>query len=148
MINLQLNHEQIINFSKNSARCTCPGYYRWRAALALGRLGSEEAIEPLVKALTTAKESSVRWRAALALGRLGSEKAIEPLVKALTTAEESYVRGAAAHMLGRMGSDRAIETLKQALEDEGEYAGELVKDAAFAALEKISRRNSIRITRS
>jgi len=29
MINLQLNHEQIINFSKNAARCTCPGTYRW-----------------------------------------------------------------------------------------------------------------------
>ena len=27
MINLQWNHEQIINFSKNAARCTCSGIY-------------------------------------------------------------------------------------------------------------------------
>ena len=27
MINLQWNHEQIMNFSNNSARCTCPGPY-------------------------------------------------------------------------------------------------------------------------
>ena len=76
---------------------------RLRAVYALGRIGSEKAIEPLIKALTTDKEGDVRWRAAHALERIGSEKAIEPLIKALTTDKESDVRWRAAHALGSIG---------------------------------------------
>jgi len=44
--------------------------------------------------------------------------------------------------------EQSIEPLKQALGDEDEYFVGKVKDAAFAALEKISKKNSIRITGS
>ena len=119
---------------------------RGSAADALGSLGSEKAIEPLIEALTTDTESDVRWRAADALGSIGSEKAIEPLIQALTTAKDSDVRWRAASVLGILGSDKAIEPLKSALKDEGEWMGEKVKDAAFASLEMISRRTGKRIT--
>ncbi|NAS89941.1 hypothetical protein C4E24_09500, partial [ANME-1 cluster archaeon AG-394-G21] len=49
---------------------------RRSAAYALGVLGSEKAVEPLITILTTAKESDVRWRAASALGGIGSEKSL------------------------------------------------------------------------
>ena len=39
MINLQWNHEQIINFSKNATRCTCPEPY-WRAAIIYSLVAS------------------------------------------------------------------------------------------------------------
>ncbi|MBM3334025.1 HEAT repeat domain-containing protein, partial [Candidatus Sumerlaeota bacterium] len=121
---------------------------RWRAAEALGSIGSEKAISPLINALTTDKESDVRGRAAEALGSIGSEKAISPLINALTTDKESYVRWRAAYALGSIGSEKAIEPLKAALRDEGRWAGEKVKDAAFASLEKISRKVGRRITSS
>ena len=92
------------------------GNVRESAADALGRIGSEKAIEPLIKAaLTSAEGGDVRESAADALGRIGSDKAIEPLVKALTSGEEEYVRGRAADALGRIGSEKAIEPLIKAL---------------------------------
>ena len=116
------------------------------AASALGSTGSEQAVKPLAKALATDEDSDVRDGAADALGRLGSEQVIEPLVKAITTDKNSSVRGRAASALGIVGSEQAIKPLKQALADEGQYAEEIVKDVAFAALEKISRRALVRIT--
>jgi len=118
---------------------------RFSATVALGQLGSEKAVEPLIKALTTDKEVDVRWSATIALRQLGSEKAVEPLIKALSTDKESDVRGSAADALGRSGSEKAVEPLRIGLKDEGEYFGEKVKDSAFAALEKISRRIKTRI---
>ena len=90
----------------------------------------------------------LRWRAVDGLRNIGSEKAIEALSGALTTDEDNNVRWCAASALGSIGGEQAIEPLKRALADESWYVNEKVKDAAFAALEKISRRNSIRITRS
>jgi len=56
---------------------------RESAADALGGIGSEKAIEPLIKALATDKVGGVRGSAADALGGIGSEKAIGPLKNAL-----------------------------------------------------------------
>ncbi len=88
---------------------------RWDAAYALGGIGSEQAIDPLLNALTTDTDSSVRGSAAYALGRIGSEQAIDPLLNALTTAKDRYVRGIAAYALGRIGSEQAIDPLLKAL---------------------------------
>ncbi|MGB2805070.1 MAG: HEAT repeat domain-containing protein [Candidatus Zixiibacteriota bacterium] len=95
---------------------------RWSAAYALGSIGSEKAIEPLIEALTKDKESYVRGRAADALGSIGSEKAIAPLIEALVTDEGSSVRLRAAVALGSIGSEKAIEPLIEALStDEDKY---------------------------
>jgi len=120
-------------------------HVRRSAAHALGYTGSEKAIEPLIVALMN-DNTNVRADAAESLGRIGSEKVVELLGNSLITDKHSSIRRNAAHALGDIGSKRAIEPLKQALRDEDMFGGEKVKDAAFAALEKISRRNSIRIT--
>jgi HEAT repeat protein/energy-coupling factor transporter ATP-binding protein EcfA2 len=122
-------------------------YVRGGAVDALGGIGSEKAVEPLITALSSAKESFVRGRVADALGGIGSEKAVEPLITALSSDKDSYVRGRAADALGEIGSEKAVEPLKSALKDESAWMGEKVKDGAFTALEKISRRIHKRILR-
>jgi len=93
---------------------------RGSAADALGEIGSEKAIEPLINALTTDNESEVRGSAASALGSIGSEKAIEPLINALSTANDSIVSLSAAFALGGIGSEKAIEPLINALTTDNE----------------------------
>ncbi len=115
------------------------------ATAALGNFRSEKIVELLIKLLMIDKEGNVRWNAAKALGSIGSEKAIEPLIKTLTTDKYSDVRRKAADALGSIGDKRAIEPLKRALKDEGSFSLGKVKDGAFDALEKISRRMNIRI---
>jgi HEAT repeat protein len=88
---------------------------RGSAASALGGIGSEKALEPLISALSSDKESDVRSRAAFALGGIGSEKAVEPLISALSSDKERDVRGSAASALGGIGSEKAVEPLISAL---------------------------------
>jgi HEAT repeat protein len=118
---------------------------RVSAAFALGIIGNVEAIPHLILALTSDTESSVRWRAAQALGAIGSVEAIPHLIQALSKDKESSVRGCAAEALGTIGNDTAIQPLKEALKDEENYYENKVKDAAFEALDKISRRIGERI---
>jgi len=89
---------------------------------------------------------SLREKAISILGLIKPDKLIDSLITELKE-EQVDVRRRAADAPGSIGSEKAIEPLKQALTDEVEYYREKVKDASFAALEKISRRNSIRITR-
>tara|TARA_B000000460_G_C21378590_1_gene332805 strand:+ start:406 stop:630 length:225 start_codon:yes stop_codon:yes gene_type:complete len=49
---------------------------RLHAAEALGKIGDERAVEPLIEALND-EEGHVRRGAAVALGRLGYERAVE-----------------------------------------------------------------------
>ena len=90
-------------------------YSRRSAISALGRLGDERAVEPLVSALQD-EDRYIRREAAKALGELGSPAAIEPLIAALGD-PEGYVRRNAITALGVIGDERVIETLKQLLED-------------------------------
>jgi HEAT repeat protein len=55
---------------------------RWKAAEALARLGDEEAVEPLILALSD-EDWRVRQKAAWALGQIGDQRAIAPLRRAL-----------------------------------------------------------------
>ena len=119
---------------------------RARAVSALGRIGSERVAKALAEALVNDKDHVVRERAVYAHRRLGSKTPIEPLLAALTGDKTSSVRWMVASVLGDIAGNEAIEPLRRALEDEDYYCGNKVKDAAFASLEKISRRNSIRIT--
>jgi hypothetical protein len=80
---------------------------RWRAALALGRVGLPEAVEPLVRLLDD-EEPDVREIAAFALGLIGAADARTALVAALGDAD-SWVQGRAAQALGMIG-DRADAT--------------------------------------
>jgi HEAT repeat protein len=63
---------------------------RGRAAYALGKIGGEAVIGPLIELLVTEKESLVREGAAEALGIIGGESAVEPLKNALKDNNEYY----------------------------------------------------------
>ena len=75
---------------------------RRRAALAIGRVGLQEGVEPLIVALAD-PELEVRQMSAFALGLLGSPLAADALVAALSD-PEPVVQGRAAEALGRIGS--------------------------------------------
>jgi len=74
---------------------------RRRAALALGRIGLLEAVEPLVKALDD-EEPEVRQMAAFALGLIASPAARPPLLQALS-GSDVVLQGRAAEALGLIG---------------------------------------------
>jgi cyclophilin family peptidyl-prolyl cis-trans isomerase/HEAT repeat protein len=74
---------------------------RRRAALALGRVGLPDAIEPLTKLLAD-EEPEVRQMAAFALGLIGSPAARPPLTQALS-GPDVILQGRAAEALGLIG---------------------------------------------
>jgi HEAT repeat protein len=88
---------------------------RRSAAEALGKIGSERAIDGLLK-LVEDSDFNVRRSAAEALGKIGSERAIDGLLK-LVEDSDSDVRGRAAQALGKIGSERAIDGLLKLVED-------------------------------
>ena len=74
---------------------------RRRAALALGRVGLSEAVEPLTR-LFADEEPDVRQMAAFALGLIGAPAARQALLAALGDADPG-VQGRAAEALGMIG---------------------------------------------
>ncbi|MDB9543971.1 HEAT repeat domain-containing protein [Microcystis aeruginosa CS-1036] len=90
-------------------------YVRWKAAKALGKIGTETAIAGLVKALEDS-DYDVSGSAAEALGKIGTETAIPGLLKALEDSDR-FVRSNAVKALGNIGSETAIPGLLKALKD-------------------------------
>ncbi len=74
---------------------------RRRAALAVGRVGLREGVEPLAGLLTDG-EAEVRQMAAFALGLIGDQSARPALTAALKDADP-MVQGRAAEALGNIG---------------------------------------------
>jgi len=89
---------------------------RYRAAEALGDLGSSRATEPLIAALKD-PDAGLRSRAAEALGKILDRSAVEPLIAVLNNDKDSNVRRKAAAAVGRIGGTRAVEPLIAALRD-------------------------------
>ena len=75
---------------------------RRRAALALGRLGLQEAVEPLISSLKD-PQVEVRQMSAFSLGLIGDIQAASALLEALEDFEP-IVQGRAAEALGRIGA--------------------------------------------
>lgn len=75
---------------------------RGAAAWALGRIGSKNAVEPLIKSLLEDENGFVRSGAVNALGNIGDKRAVEPLKKA-TEDESSYVRNFSKKFLEKWG---------------------------------------------
>ncbi|KXK16749.1 MAG: HEAT repeat-containing PBS lyase [Chloroflexi bacterium OLB15] len=76
---------------------------RGRAALMLGKLGDDRAVDPLIEALNSPGYQA-RVNAAQSLGKLGDPRAIPPLVKVVRT-ETDTVRDTALEALKRLGFD-------------------------------------------
>ena len=82
---------------------------RRRAALAVGRVGLRDGVQPLVAVLTDS-DPEVRQMAAFALGLLGDKTARDPLVRALAD-QSPLVQGSAAEALGLIGDPAAAEPI-------------------------------------
>ena len=61
----------------------------WRALIALGEIGDERAIEPLVGALKDQNEYN-RFKAALLLVRIGDPRAMVPLIHRTLTQKHVF----------------------------------------------------------
>ena len=81
---------------------------RLHACEALGKIGAEEAVEPLCRAMLQDRDTAVRQDAAKALGGIRSPMALDALTAALTDLD---VRPFAVEALGRLKDPRAVETL-------------------------------------
>lgn len=95
---------------------------RKQGALALGRLGEEWIVGPLVAALVD-DEWQVRKQIVWALGRSGDQRVIPPLISALRDSSREVAQEA-ARSLTLLGQ-RSIRSLLVALEDEREEVREL-----------------------
>ncbi|UCF15336.1 MAG: HEAT repeat domain-containing protein, partial [Phycisphaerales bacterium] len=91
-------------------------YVRGSAAIALGRTGSAEVVEPLRLGLEDEKQF-VRWKCTQALGMLGYRECVGGLVMAAKD-RDPYVRAAAVQALGTMKSKDAVDDLVRAFADE------------------------------
>ena len=95
---------------------------RAEAALSLGELGQQRAVEPLVGRLSDLSPV-VRQGSAIALGKLGFQTAFEPLVEVLKLGAAD-VRFQAATSLVEIDAKRAYDPLVAAMGDsDGEVLG-------------------------
>ncbi len=76
---------------------------RGRAALMLGKLGDQRAVEPLIRALD-APGFQTTLNAAEALGKLGDPRAVEPLLRVVEEHNDK-IREAALAALRKLGYD-------------------------------------------
>lgn len=91
---------------------------RGRAALMLGKLGDQRAVDPLIRALY-APGFQTPLHAAQALGLLGDERAIEPLLH-IASINKDKTRYAALEALERLGHHADTGVLPLESEPESE----------------------------
>ncbi len=113
---------------------------RRQVVIALGKIGDEDAVEPLARLLDD-EDPGVRFYIPVALdmiaeanvpGSPGMEKIVNSLHKAVEN-EMAQVRVAATNILGRMEDETGIDLLIQLLADDNSY----IKTSATNALTKI-----------
>jgi HEAT repeat protein len=89
---------------------------RARAAIALGKIGDEQAVEPLLNALKD-PEVDVRIAACLGLGFFKEPSTFDDMANVLLDDPKIEVRQAAAKALGNTGHPDALPYLMEALRD-------------------------------
>ncbi|RZB32933.1 MAG: hypothetical protein AEth_00279 [Candidatus Argoarchaeum ethanivorans] len=94
------------------------------AAEALGEIGNEKAVEPLIQALKKyhpfGSRLESRYEISEALGKIG-KPAVEPLIQVIKNKNIGFgVRNGAAFALGKIGNEKAVEPLIQVLIDESD----------------------------
>jgi len=107
---------------------------RYAAAFALGEIGDERALLPLITALQrTDEDETVLPRMAVALGKIGDAEAVEPLT-AMLKHHRTSVRTYAAEALGEIGDLRAVRPLVNRLHSDQDAR---VRGAAKRALKEL-----------
>ncbi|MBN2655531.1 MAG: HEAT repeat domain-containing protein [Spirochaetales bacterium] len=90
---------------------------REEAARALGRIGSNEAVEALVDQLRDS-ESTIRTQAARALGKIGNRDALPYLLEGINDPSED-VQNACTLALGYMGDEESVRRLLSIIRNMG-----------------------------
>lgn len=103
---------------------------RLHACEALGKIGAEEAVEPLCEAILRDRDTAVRQDAAKALGGIGSPRALAALTTALMDLD---VRPFAVEALGKLKDPRVVETLIDVVTGKGRPAN--VRKVAVCGVE-------------
>ena len=95
------------------------------AAVSIGKIGDERAIEPLIKSLKyeewqvqQALLNTVRECSAETLGIIGDKRAVNPLITAMKEDIDDDVRWKSACALGKIGDENAVDPLIEALNDD------------------------------
>ena len=98
--------------------------YSWvtiqAAAVALGEIGDDRAVDILIQKLENYGSEKTGWAFAEALGDIGDNRAVEVLITCLQ-APHIRVQRAAAWALGRIKDKRAIEPLKSSLNNVADH---------------------------
>ena len=97
---------------------------RRRAALAIGRVGLSEGVDPLLPVLSSDSEPEVRQMAAFALGLIGDRRAKDAVIAALADSSP-LVQGSAAEALGLIGDAAAADAV-------GRFLAQIVQSGALA----------------
>ncbi len=92
---------------------------RLHACEALGKMGGEEAIEPLCRLMLNDRDAAVRQDAAKALGGIGHSGALKALTAAL---KDLDVRPFAVEALGKVKDNSAVPTLIEIVTGKGRPA--------------------------
>lgn len=98
------NLQQTIATGLSIAIADSESYVRWRVAAAFGQIGTQEAVDGLVRLLSD-ESSGVRHRAIRSLRQIGSPAAISALETALNR-EFADVRALAAQQLQSLGTEK------------------------------------------
>lgn len=93
------------------------GSTRERAAVALGIISDDLAVDALIQVLRNDPDTDVRRQSAWALGEIKDPVAVFPLIKSLEDDLNWPVRAQAAISLGNIGDDLAAEFLIWSLKD-------------------------------
>ncbi len=96
---------------------------------ALSFLGSEKAVEPLMRILKDkTMPSDIRGSAAMFMGNVEDSRTVEPLLKTLKD-DDKHVRTSAVIALGKLREKRAVEPLIALLPDGDEITKKYIIDA-------------------
>ena len=118
---------------------------RQAAAVALGMLGDERAVEPLVieclrqGRMPGGRNDEVYKAATEAMNKIDDKKIVEPLIKVLKN-EYALSRRIAVEYLGERGDDRVVEPLIQVLRGDEDLT---VRQAAVKVLGNIGDERSV-----
>ncbi len=107
---------------------------REEAARALGRIGSEEAVDALIERLRD-PQSTIRVQAARALGQIGDARAVPALVEGLKSPSVE-LQEVCAQALGEIGGRDSVKRLKVLVTDEQHNRTERVLVSGAEAVSK------------
>lgn len=123
------------------------------AAIALGKIGDERAVEVLRKEMKDGDNEYVKGSSAIALARIGDKNSVPYIIDRLRD-QRIKVRSSAALALGEIGNETAVEPLIEILKTgkstEGQKSTSLnanpdVRKSAILALGEIGSTNSTEI---